>query len=208
MTDFHARIIGTLGGSRPWSMGFHLTGSVSEGTLSTTFTNAAIALFDTTTDGIKNYVTSDVVAVSTEVDTLSPTMTVVSGTTGTVNVTGIATGDSLPWHEAFLVQEYSTSKLKGARAYQYGPPLAETFSASHVWTAGFMASAKIVFDVFFPAIHASGVQSFSFNRLADVDGTPAFTKQLLSAYRLSNKPSTQRRRTKKVPTTYTNGGAF
>ncbi len=41
-----------------------------------------------------------------------------------------------------------------------------------------------------------------------VAGTPAFTKQLLSAYRLSNKPSTQRRRTKKVPTTYTNGGAF
>lgn len=190
-------------------MGYHLAGSVSEGTLSSTFNAAAIALFNTTTNGLKNYLTSDIVAVSTEVDTLDPTtFAVTSGTTATVNVTGVASGETLPWHEAMLIQQYSSSKKKGARAYQYVPAPAVSSLASHEWTAAFMASAKIVFDVFFPAIHASSVTSFSFNALEDVDLTPAHTIQTLSAYRIRKQPSTQRRRVKKIPSTYTLGGAF
>lgn len=209
MTDFYAKIHGTLGGSRTWSMGFHLTGGVSEASLSATFNAATIALFNTATDGIKNYVTSDVVATTTEVITLSAAMKLVSHTFATVNVTGVASGQSLPWQNSELVRMYSTTNnTKSANGHAYMPPFAESFVSAHVLTAGAMASMKTVYDVFFPAIHTSGVQSFVYNRRMLKDGTPPFTKHLLNAYELSNKPTTQRGRVRKVLPAYTLGGAF
>lgn len=209
MSDFLAKIHGTLGGTRTWSMGFHLTGGVTEAALSSTFNAAAVALFNTTTDGIKNYVTSDVVATQSEVISLNAQMKLLSHTFATVNVTGIASGQSLPWNVAELVRLGSTVlDIKAARGHVYLPPAAESTVSAHVMTAGFLASMKTVFDVFFPAIHTSGVQSFVFNRLPLKDGTPAYTKRIMDFYEISNKPSSQRGRVRKVLPSYTLGGAF
>lgn len=209
MTDFLCKIHGTLGGTLGWSMGFHLTGGVTEAALSSTFNAAAITLFNTTTDGIKNYCTSDVVATTTETISLNAQMKLLSHTFGTVNVTGVATGQSLPWDTAFLIQPYSTVlDIKAARGHAYGPPPAQSALSAHVFTSGFMTSMKNVWDVFFPALHTSGVTSFTYNRKPLKDGTAAFTKRTQNAYKISNKPSSQANRVNKVIPTYTLGGAF
>ena len=88
------------------------------------------------------------------------------------------------------------------------PALAQSQLAADIYLAATMESLQDVFDVFFPAIHASGMQSFSYNQRVLKDGTPAFTVSLLNSYRLSDKPSSQRRRTRKIIPTYYQGGAF
>jgi hypothetical protein len=209
VTDFYARIHGLLGGVRPWSMGFHLTGGVTEAALSATFNAAANALFTTAVNGIENLVTADVTTTLTTVATLNATMKQLSFTQATMATTGTAAGNSLPWSSAELVRlGSSTLDIKAARGHIYIPPMAQSELVSHVISAGALASLKAVFDVFFPAIHTSGVQSFVFNRKALKDGTPPFTKRIMDFYELSNKPSTQRGRVRKVIPTFTLGGAF
>lgn len=190
-------------------MGFHLTGGVTEAALSATFNAAANNLFTAAVNGIENLVTADVTTTKTRVATLNASMKQLSFTDAALVTTGTAAGNSLPWNAAELVRlGSSVLDIKAARGHVYLPPMAQSELVAHVLTAGAIASLKAVFDVFFPAIHTSGVQSYVFNRKALKDGTPPFTKRIMDFYELSNKPSTQRGRVRKVLPTFTLGGAF
>jgi hypothetical protein len=208
MTDFRYVLEGTYGGTKKWTFGGHLTGGVSEATLATTVQNAAIALFNTATDGIKNYVCSDVALTNIRVVTLGPTMKGITQTTLAAAVTGVAGGQSLPWLTSTLVRELAPTIIKSGRGYMYLPASAESTVSAHVFTGAYIASLKVVLDVFFPAIHSGGVSSFSYNKVPRKDLTPAFTKVLMTSYEISNKPSHQERRVADITPAYTTGGAY
>lgn len=209
MTDFKCEIRGLIGATRRWSMGMHLTGGVSEAALAATFNAAASALFTTATDGIQHLVTSDVTTTDTVVRTLNVTMKTLSKTTSALALTGDGSGQSLPWKDSCVVEMYSSIlNQKRARGSFYLPPFAQSQLAADVYISANQESLQDVLDVFFPAIHTSGVQSFSFNSKPLKDGTPAFTKTILDKYRVSDKPTSQKGRTRKIIPTYTIGTAF
>lgn len=187
----------------------HLTGGVTEAALAATFNAAASALFTTATDGIQHLVTSDVTTTDTVVRTLGATMKTVSKTVTALALTGDGSGQSLPWKDSCVVEMYNSVILtKKAKGSFYLPAFAQSQLAADVYISANQESLQDVFDVFFPAIHTSGVQSFSFNARTLKDGTAPFTKTLLDKYRVSDKPTSQKGRTRKIIPTYTIGTAF
>ena len=177
--------------------------------MSTQFSAAVSTLWTTAADGIQNLTTSDVTVTGTETDTLNVSMKKLSGTPTTLAIAGTASGQSLDWRSSLLLEMSNTGfTQKRFKGKVFLPALAQSQLAADIYLAATMESLQDVFDVFFPAIHASGMQSFSYNQRVLKDGTPAFTVSLLNSYRLSDKPSSQRRRTRKIIPTYYQGGAF
>jgi hypothetical protein len=189
-------------------MRWYLTGGVSEAALSATFNAAATALFTTAADGIQHLMCADVATSVTEVATLSALMTEVSKTTAAMALTGDAAGNSLPWDSAFIERYNFAGVRKNQRGLTHLPPLAQSTLASHVMVPATAESLQDVFDVFFPAIHTGGVQSFVFNRKVLKDGTAPFSKQFPIGYEISDKPGSVEARADKVLPTYYPGGAF
>jgi hypothetical protein len=185
-----------------------LSGGVTEAAMSATFNAAALVLFNTAADGIQNLICSDVTTTVTEVATLSATMHEVSKTTAALALTGTAAGNSLPWDSAFIERYTFPGVRKTQRGLTHLPPLAQSTLVSHVMTAATAESLQDVFDVFFPAIHAGGVVSFTYNAKALKDGTVPFTKQFPTGYEISDKPGSVEARADKVLPTYYPGGAF
>lgn len=209
MANYRCIIHGLLGASRPWTCTFHLTGGLTESAMETQFNNAVTALWTTAADGIQNLTTSDVTVVSTETQTLNASMKKLSGTPLNNAIAGTAAGASLPWKDAVLIEMYNTGQTsKRFHGKVFLPTLAQSQLAADVYIAAATESLQDVLDVFFPAIHASGMQSFSYNQRMLKDGTPPFTVSTLNQYRISDKPSTQRRRVRKIIPTYTIGTAF
>jgi hypothetical protein len=209
VTNYRCRVFGLLGASRPWSMKFTLAGGLSEAALSANFSAACSTLFTTAADGLQNLMTSDVTVTGTETQTLGPTMNKISATPTTLAIAGTAAGASLPWKDSALIEMSSTiNTQKRFHGKVFLPPFAQSQLAADVYLAATMESVVDVFDVFFPAIHASGMQSFSYNHRLLKDLTPPYTVSFLNAYRASDKPTAQRRRVRKIVPTYYNGGAF
>jgi len=207
MPDFSLKVKGLLGGSLPWSFGFFAAGSGSEASTSSTFNTAVGTLFTTATNGIQNFITSDVTVTGTVTSTLNGTMHQVTETIGSLSITGTATGNSLPWSVAEVVTTITGFAQKSGHGRIFLPPFAESTVASHVITSGTITSLKTVFDTFFSTIITAGIQPFIFNRKPLKDGTPAITQKPLNApyFKISNKPAQQRRRVSKVVPTYTSG---
>jgi hypothetical protein len=208
VTDFRCTINGLLGGVRPWSMRWYLTGGVTEAAMSATFNAAATALFSTAADGIQHLMCADVTTVNTKVATLSGSMTEVSQTLAAMALTGDAAGNSLPWDTAFLERYTFPGVKKSQRGFTHLPPMAQSTLVSHVMTPAVAESLQDVFDVFFPAIHTGGVQSFVFNGKNLKDGTVKHTKEIPTGYEISDKPGSVEARADKVLPTYYPGGAF
>jgi len=185
-----------------------LTGGVSEATLSGTFNTAANTLFSTAADGIQNFMCSDVATTVTEVATLSATMKEISKTTAALAFTGTASGNSLPWDSAYIERYTFPGVKKSQRGLTHLPPLAQSTLATHAMTPAVAESLQDVFDVFFPFIHTSGVQSFVFNAKVLKDGTAAYTKQFPTGYEISDKPGSVEARADKVLPTYYPGSTF
>jgi len=209
MTDFHVKILGTFNTTENWSTSLKLTGPLSLATMTTQAASAVTALFNTTTDGLKNYMTAAVVATGVTVYQVnSATQRAELKSSAAVGVTGVATGDSLLLRDAVLVEMFGAGLPKNNRGFMYLPPISEGNSNGLVWSSAFMASAKIVFDVFFPAIKAGGMSVYSFNRVATKAGLPPFSKTFMTSYAINNKPSTQDRRVNPQTGVRTAGGAF
>jgi hypothetical protein len=209
VTDFHVKILGTFNTTESWSTSIKLTGPLSLATMTTQAASAVTALFNTATDGLKNYMTSAVVCTGITVyQVSSATQRAELKQSASVGVTGVATGDSLLLRDAVLVEMYGAGLPKNNRGYMYFPPISEGNSNGLVWSPAFMASAKTVFDVFFPAIKAGGMSAYSFNRATTKAGLPPFSKTLMTSYAVTNKPSTQDRRVNPQVGVRTLGGAF
>lgn len=198
MANFRAQMFGTLGGTLPWSTGLWLSGAIVEGTLATDFDDAAQNLFDTTTDGLKNFMSADVVLTGTSVSTLNATMHQTTKTTSSDDVPGIDANASLPWNIAEVVTLRSPLATKYGHGRMFLPPFAEDQIVAHVIKSATIASMAIVFDAFFAALIGAGATPFIFNKRTRKDGTAPYTVTNLTSYDLSNKPAQQRRRVSKV----------
>lgn len=198
MTDFAMRATGLIGGSLPWSIGFRAFGSISESAASTSFSTRVNTLFNTTTNGLKNFMSADVELTGTKTTTLNAAMKQTTVTATSLAVTGIDANPSLPWNIAEVVTLRSAFANKSGHGRIFLPPFAEDQVVAHVIKAATTASMKTVFDAFFAGLVADGLTLFVVNMKTLKDGTAAFTKKNLVTYDISDKPAQQRRRVSKV----------
>jgi hypothetical protein len=178
-----------------------MTGAASESSLATTFNTAAGTLFTTATDGLENFM-------SAEVSTLNATMHQTTKTTNGLTITGTDANASLPWSIAEVVTLRSALATKYGHGRIYLPPFAEDQVASHVLLSATLTSMKTVFDQFFTTVTGAGVSFFIFNKKTLKNGQAPYTKTLLNAFDISNKPARQSRRVSKVVPTRTTGGSI
>lgn len=205
MANFEFKQSGTLGGILPWSYRFRGSSASSEATLATAYTSAATALWNTTTNGLKNFCSADVVATKTTVATLNASMHWVTATDTAMSVTGIDANASLPWNIAEVVTLRSAGRTKSSHGRIFLPAFAEDQVVAHIIIAATTAKMKIVFDAFWTAIGVAGVIPFVVNMKPLKNGTPAFTTQSFISYDISDKPAQQRRRVSKIVPTRVTG---
>lgn len=206
MTNFRCRINGQLGGTLPWSCGVIMAGTLSEAALLAQFSTAVTNLWTTATNGLQNFMTSDVTVTGVSVATLDPsTFHELTKTTGTLSIPGTATGNSLPWDTAEVIGLGSTGLQRYQRGRMKLPPFATNQIASHVIIPTTTAKMKIVLDAFFPAARAGMTGYIVFNQKTTKQGIPPHTVENLSTYHISDKPASQARRVSKVVPTFTVG---
>lgn len=205
MTNFAMRANGLIGGSLPWSIGFRASASISEAAVSASFSTRVNTLFNTTTDGLKNFMSADIALTGTKTVTLNAVMKQTTVTPTTLSVTGIDANASLPWNIAEVVTLRSAFANKSGHGRIFLPPFAEDQIVAHVIKAATVASMKTVFDAFFAGLVADGLTLFVVNMKTLKDLTPAFSIKPLVTYDISNKPAQQRRRVSKVIPSRTTG---
>jgi hypothetical protein len=198
MANFRAQIYGTLGGSLPWSTGLWLSGDIVEGTLATDFGDAVATLWDTADNGLKNFMSADVVLTGTSVSTLNATMHQTTKTDVSADIAGIDDNASLPWNIAEVVTLRSPQATKFGHGRMFLPPFAEDQVLAHVIIADTLASMVTVFNAFFASLTGAGATPFIFNKRTRKDGTAPYTVTDLTYYDVSNKPAQQRRRVSKI----------
>lgn len=206
-TNYRAVCEGLLGGTLPWSYHMNLQSSAVESTVASNWAARNATLWNTATDGLKNFMSADVVFNNTFVTTLNATF---HQTTKTENASGLPiTGSdanaSLPWSIAEVVTLRTPFATKSGHGRFFLPPMAEDNIVAHVIKASTITSMKTVFDVFFAGLIADGHIPFVYNARTLKDGTLPFTIKLCTSYDLSNKPARQSRRVSKVVPTRTPG---
>lgn len=198
MTNFSGRVNGLIGGTLPWSFGFGLTATISEAQVSTSLTSATTALFTTATNGLQNFMSTDVTVTGTVVSTLNSTFHQTTATRATLSIAGTDANPSLPWHVAEVVTLRSALATKSGHGRIYLPPFAEDQIAAHVIKAATVTSMVTVFNTFFNTLQTAGISLYIYNKRPLKDGTPAYTQRTLLTFDVPNKPARQARRVSKV----------
>jgi hypothetical protein len=198
MTDFRCTVHGLIGGNFEWSNRICVSGATAESTLATDFATAVTALYTTATNGLENFMSSDVTVTGILVTTLNATMHQTTGTRAGLSIAGTDSNPSLPWDTAEVVTWRSAQLTHWGHGRWYLPPFAEDQIAAHVIKAATTAKMKLVLDPFFESFGSAGVVPFIYNQRPRKDGTAAFTKTNLINYDISDKPARQRRRVSKI----------
>jgi hypothetical protein len=207
MTLYLARARGLYAGSHRWSTGYLLNSTVAESTVASTFTSAFGTLWTTATNGYANLCNADVTTVDTVVYTLNPSLRALSKTVTALSHAGTNAHDSLPFEVSVTVAMLGASDTKSDRGRMKFPTPSNDMFVGDVLTAGFQTSLKTVLDVFFTSMRGlAGYSAVKVNKKPNKQGDPAFTQHIITSYSVSNKPGSNRNRTKKIlPSAFVTG---
>lgn len=207
MTLYEVRAKGLYAADTSWSFGYRFNSTALIDAVATAWDGAISTFWNTTTDGYKNFCNADV--------TLVNTLTYVTNTEGVVldkrdiaNArAGINGHDSLAFNTAVWINHYGLSDTQSDRGGFYLPTPSNDNLVGDIWIAGFQTSVKAVLDPLFVTMRAlAGYSAVKFNAHINRQGDAPFTQHSVSAWKMGNKPATQRRRTKKRrPTVYVTG---
>lgn len=208
MPNYKLRCNGLLGGTFKWSMGYNILSTAALATVASTFDTAIGTLFTTATNGIQNFIHTDVTVVNT---TVYQTGTTWLTTAKQVTAHAIAGTDAnvTPHYSlaAFVFLDSTSNNGKSYRGHIKMPPFANDTMAAGLLNAGVVTSLGTVWQAFFTTMKGlAGYQAVSYNRKPNKLGDPAFTPHQLSAFTIANKVGSQeQRQDKQLATNSTTG---
>lgn len=205
MTDYYCRAHGTFENGDVWSTGLHITSNQTRTSLLTTFSNAWIAAWTDGTHGLDALYHTDVVMQGWDVYELDAKLkglfkaSLLSAQAGT-------SSDTPPANEQTTVVEWSAPLInKRGRGFSRLPGLVEgvLVNGSYTSTAGTrVKSAMLSIQA---AIQADGSTIFvapTNVKFPPKDGTPLYTKTVLTSLRVSLKPGSAVRRQDPLASVY------
>jgi hypothetical protein len=207
MTLYEVRARGLYGGSTSWSFGYKLNSTALIGTVASTFNSAITTWWTTATHGYANLVNADVTLVDTVVYVLNASQVVLDKQVTANAQVGTNTHDSLAFQTSVWVAMFGDSDTQSDRGGMMLPTPSNDNLVGEIWTAAMQTSLKDIFDPFFVSMRGlAGYSAVKINTHTNRQGDPPFTQHFVDAYKIGNKPSTVRRRTKKrKPTAYVTG---
>lgn len=207
MSNYRAVASGLLGGSLPWSFHMGLQSSSTESTVADNWNVAIVALWNTATNGLQNFMSADVTLTDTFVTTLNATFhqTTKTNVTTSLPIAGTDANASLPWSIAEVVTLRTGFATKWGHGRIFLPPFAEDQIAAHVIKAATITSMQTVFNTFFASLTGAGHVPYVYNARTLKDGTLPYTIRICNGYDISNKPARQSRRVSKIVPTRTVG---
>lgn len=177
-----------------WSFTLHAEGALSTADAATAFGDALTAAW---AGGMDDVTTADVDCTLASVAALDPAT---DGQLTRVEVvlalTGVATGEMLPFQCATVISLLSDSATRHGRGRFYLPPLAVSTVDGGLISAAAITSLDTAWTAFFDSLNTDGVNPVIRNRTGHIS-TP------VTGARVGNVFDTQRRRRNKLVETYT-----
>jgi hypothetical protein len=205
MTDYYARVHGHFENLDPWSTGLHITSNQTRTSLLTTFSNAWIAAWTNGTYGLETLYHTDVVMDGWDVYELDARLkglfkaSLLSAQPGT-------SSDTPPANEQTTLVEWSAPLInKRGRGFSRLPGLVEGVLVNGSYTSTAGTRVKTAMQSIQTAIQADGSTIFvapTNVKVPPKDGTPLYTKTVLTALRVSLKPGSATRRQNGEPSVY------
>jgi len=203
MPDYFAQVHGVLPSGRSWSTGRHITSNQTEAELLTTWQNAWTSAWNLATTGLSTVFPAGLSITQFTVATLNGSMRELTKSAADVDLVGTATGDSLPSNSSVVIDWRSNSVQRTGRGRQALPPVAEDMSTLDMLTTTAKNNIKAAMTTVRTAVNADGSTFFVFPTTETKNGTPPFTKTVLTSVSVRDKVGSQRRRYKKEPVSYT-----
>lgn len=191
MTDYYCRAHGTFENGDVWSTGLHIDSNQTRTSLLTTFSNAWIGAWTDGTHGIETLYHTDVVMQGWDVYELGPTLkglfkvSLLSAQPGT-------SSDTPPANEQTTVVEWTSPSItKRGRGFSKLPGLVEGVLVNGSYTSVAGTRVKTAMLALQAAIQADGSTIFTAPtnvKHPPKDGTPLYTKMVMTGLRVSLKP--------------------
>lgn len=202
MADYVAFVRGTLPNGRPWSTERKITSVQSPSALLTTWQNAWTAAWNLAVTGLNVLYDANTKITEFEVGTLDGNMRKVAKTTAAVNLVGTDAGDPISANNSVVIFWESAVTQKYGRGFQHLPPPTEAFVNGLTITATGGADFKAAIQSVQTAVQADGSTFFVAPRYLTESGQPAFTKTVLTTFKVREQLGDTRLRESKVAKTY------
>jgi hypothetical protein len=177
-----------------WSFTLHAEGSLSTADAATAFGDALTAAW---AGGMDDVTTADVDCTLASVAALDPaTDGQLTRAEVVLALTGVATGEMLPFQCATVISLLSASATRHGRGRFYLPPLAVSTVDGGLISAAAITSLDTAWTAFFDSLNTDGVNPVIRNRTGHIS-TP------VTGARVGNVFDTQRRRRNKLVEVYT-----
>jgi hypothetical protein len=203
MPDFHATVNGTYGNGINWSFGANITSNQTGSGLLATWANAWASAWTAGGSGLDTLYPTTTEITGYRVAQFDPSWAQASAWTQNVAAPGVAVGDSLPYQEAVVVSLRGVTLGAKARGRFYMPALEETFVNNNQIVSTALSRLSGGVNLVKAAVTADGSTFFVYARPKKKPiVVPAGPKYVVNTFEVSNKPATQKRRTRKIKPTY------
>jgi len=207
VTFYECRARGLYGGSTSWSFGYKFNSTALLPAVASTFNSAITTWWTTATHGYGNLVNADVTLVDTVAYVINASTVVLDKVVTPNAQAGSNVHDSLAFQTSVWVAMYGDADTQSDRGGMMLPTPSNDNLVAEIWTSAFQTHLKDIFDPFFVTMRGlAGYSAVKVNPHTNRQGDPPFTQHPVNAYKIGNKPSTVRKRTKKrKPSVYVTG---
>jgi len=203
MANFQARVFGQYAGTLEWSYGFKFTANTDVNSAATTLHDATSAFWTVATNGYQHYCFTDVAVTSVQASLHNASWRLTGKADQALAITGDGATASLSFNTAVNIALVSTNNIKGENGRIMLPTPRVGAIAAHVWSSAFITSLETIFSQFWTDMSAlTAFQVVTYNRFTNKLGDPPFTNHNIVDSKPSNKPASQRRRTRKQLSIY------
>jgi hypothetical protein len=205
VTDYYAQVYGQFSTDIAWSFGMHITSAQAESALLTTWSNAWNAAWTDGTHGLQTLYPTTTEITSYSVATLNAIYEQTTKSRLAATHAGTSTDDSLPYLNSTLVSLRSTSVNRHGRGRFFLPAMVETVVNNDVLIDTAVTRTSAAVNAVKTAIQADGSTVFVVDKGQPhaIPPVPVGPKYVITSWLVSNKPSRQSRRVRKVRPVYT-----
>lgn len=198
MTDYLMKVNGHFENGESWSWAWDITSAQTPSALTTTVVAALTDMWTNGTYGLNSQYPTTTIMDSVDVITLDGTYRHKSKTTGALALPGTSSDNGLPNNTSMIIHKQSPGLQRYQRGFSRFPAPVEGIVVNGVFTGTAVTRFGNATRALRNAIAADGSTVFvHLGKTAAKDGTPAYSKTVITTVEASNKPGTVRARTRK-----------
>lgn len=202
MTDYYAQVVGIYANGRQWTTARHITSNQADATLLTTWANAWTAAWTDGTHGLQAMYPVGTAISEFTVARLNGQQKQVAKVEVGATLPGTDTANSLPTFNSVVISWRAATIGRHDRGHQSLPAPAEDVVVQDKLTGPTITRVKAAILAVQAAIQADGSTIYVVNPNTLVDGTPPYSKVILTTPLVRDKLGKQSKRYRKELAVY------